>query len=161
MKKTINIFIAIFIIILLTTGCGENKNKESKENTTYTFSYNNKNLVLGEEFKKEEIGEPLDYSEVASCAFEGLDKTYTYEHFELTTFPDGEKDKIYSIYFLDNEITTNEGIKIGDTKEDLISKYGDNYQQEDNLYAYKIDKTSLKFIIEDNSIISIEYSYDA
>ena len=155
MKKTINIFIAIFIIILLTTGCGETKNKESNENTTYTFSYNSKNLVLGEEFKKEEIGEPLDYSEVASCAFEGLDKTYTYEHFELTTFPDGDKDKIYSIYFLDNEITTNEGIKIGDTKEDLISKYGDN------LYAYKIDKTSLKFIIEDNSIISIEYSYDA
>ena len=37
------------------------------------------------------LGEPQSYFEAESCAFEGLDKTYTYSGFVITTRPDGEK----------------------------------------------------------------------
>ena len=35
----------------------------------------------------EALGEPKSYFEAASCAFEGLDKIYTYGGFEVNTYP--------------------------------------------------------------------------
>ena len=34
------------------------------------------------------LGEPKEYFEAESCAFEGMDKTYTYSGFVITTRPD-------------------------------------------------------------------------
>jgi hypothetical protein len=154
MKK---IFIIVLLSIIILTGCNK---KTTTNNREYYLSYNNKNYILGEPFVKENYGEPKNYSEVSSCAFEGLDKTYTYEHVELTTYPVDGKDKLYVIYFLDDEITTNEGIKISDSFEDMVAKYGSNYKNEGNLYTYTLGKTNLKFIIENNYITSIEYNYE-
>ena len=36
-----------------------------------------------------DLGEAQSYFEAESCAFEGLDKTYTYPGFVITTRPDG------------------------------------------------------------------------
>ncbi len=149
--KLIIVFISCFILL---TGCTNNNNK------TFTFSYNNKEYYLGEVFTKEKYGEPLKYSEVSSCAFNGIDKTYTYSHYEVTTYPVDGQDKVYVIYFLDDEISTTEGVKISDTIDDMISKYGKNYKKEGNLYSYQLEKTILKFIIENNYITSIEYNHE-
>ena len=40
----------------------------------------------------DELGEADDYFESESCAFEGLDKVYTYPGFKLNTYPVDDKD---------------------------------------------------------------------
>ena len=142
----------VLVSLLILTACTKDK--------VFSFKYQNNNYILGEKFTKEKYGEPLQYSEIPSCAFDGIDKTYTYSHYEVTTYPVNGQDKVYVIYFLDDEITTSEGIRISDSFEDMIKTYGNNYQNEGNLYIYKQEKTILKFIVENNYITSIEYNYE-
>ncbi len=105
------------------------------------------------------IGEPLSYFEAASCAFSGLDKTYTYAGFVITTRPDGDKDYVNSIFLTDDSVTTPEGLYIGVSADKVISTYG-NGTQTDALISYKDGNTSLNFIMKNSSVISIEYIPD-
>lgn len=102
------------------------------------------------------IGEPLQYFEAASCAFTGLDKTYTYAGFVITTRPDGEKDYVNSIFLTDDSVTTPEGLYIGVSADEVISTYGKGTQTE-TLISYTDGNTTLNFILKNGSVISIEY----
>ena len=128
------------------------------ESEPWTFTYNDMTMAIGEEFTRDKYGEELEYSEVASCAFEGLDKTYKYEHYEITTYPEGDKEKIYSIYFLDESISTEEGLFLSSSYDDMINLYGDNFKQNENLYTYTNGKTLLNCIVENGVVTSIEYT---
>ena len=156
MKK---IIILLFAILLTLTGC--KKVEEAVQlKIDFDFTYDGYTYKLGEKFNVDDYEEPESYSEIASCAFEGLDKTYTYEHFELTTYPVDGEERLYVIYFLDDEARTNEGIAIADSYEDMISSYGESYVKEENKYTYTIGKKSITFIVENDFITSIEYDYE-
>ena len=159
MKKCI---IILFAVVLILSGCKNKKEAEivnEVKKIDYVFKYDGKSYNLGEKFNINDYDEPSEYSEVASCAFEGLDKTYKYDHFELTTYPVNGEDKLYIVYFLDDEIKTNEGIKISDSFEDMINAYGNDYYQEVNLYSYIDGKRSIDFIVQNDVITSISYTY--
>jgi len=103
------------------------------------------------------LGEADSYFEAPSCAFQGIDKMYTYSHFEIDTYPDGDTDKISMILFLDDLVSTAEGVCIGMTKEDMEKAYGTDYEVSNGFYRYTKDNMKLSFIIEDGEIRSIEY----
>lgn len=63
----------------------------------------------------EALGAPKGYTESASCAFEGLDKTYDYGSFCLTTCTVEGKDYICTLWLVDTLISTPEGLHIGTT----------------------------------------------
>lgn len=42
----------------------------------------------------------------------------------------------------------------------IVDVYGDNYEQLDTQYTYSKGLTQIKFIVEDNTITSIEYNYN-
>ena len=106
----------------------------------------------------EQLGEPASYFEAKSCAFEGLDKTYTYDHFRIVTYQDGEIDKISSIVFLDDIEETQEGVGIGMTKEDMENAYGTEYEENGDMVIYTKDGKHLSFLVKDDVIESIEYN---
>ncbi len=89
---------------------------------------------------------------------EGLDRIYKYENYEITTYERDGKERIQSIYLLNDMVKTEEDVKITDSYNKMIEKYSDNYVREENMYTYIQGKTALKFIIENNIITSIEYS---
>lgn len=89
---------------------------------------------------------------------EGLDRIYKYENYEITTYERDGKERIQSIYLLNDMVKTEEDVKITDSYNKMIEKYSDNYVREENMYKYIQGKTALKFIIENNIITSIEYS---
>lgn len=151
--KKINKIVFFILSIILISACGNNNAVEE----VFSLKYNDITINLGEEFDQDKLGKELNYSETQSCAFEGLDKTYTYEHFEITTNPINDKDKIGSIYFLDDAISTTEGIKKGDSYEKMLKTYGDNYTLDNSLYTYTKENTKLQFLVQDETIISIEY----
>lgn len=102
------------------------------------------------------LGEPQSYFEAASCAFDGLDKTYTYAGFTVITRPDGDKDYVNSVLLTDDSATTAEGIYIGSSLDDVTSAYGQADLQ-DGVVSYTRGNCTITFIFEENSVISIEY----
>lgn len=102
------------------------------------------------------LGKEQSYFEAASCAFEGLDKTYTYAGFTITTRPEGEKDLVNSILLTDDSVTTAEGVYIGSPLAEVTAAYGDA-QPADGVLSYTRDGVTLNFILENDAVISIEY----
>jgi len=102
------------------------------------------------------LGEPQSYFEAASCAFEGLDKTYTYPGFQLVTRPEGDKDYVNSILLTDDSVTTPEGLYIGSSEEDITAAYGEG-EATGAAIMYTKGGVTLSFILEGGKVISIEY----
>lgn len=152
--------IVVLICLFLLFGCEKEKISEDiVYPEEYCFVYDGLTINPGSVFTRELYGIELEYSEVASCAFEGLDKTFKYEHYEITTYEENNNDIILSIYFLDSYVKTTEGIGLGDSYDDMIEIYGSNYSVNGIEYTYNIDKVNLVFLIENNFITSIEYKY--
>ena len=147
---------------LTLTACG---NKAAEATPTppvrdmFTFVYQDCALPMNAEFSPflEIIGEPDTYFEAASCAFDGLDKIYTYGGIELTTYPDGDKDYISSIRLLDNTTATPEGVTIGSTPSEVTAAYGDGYTDSGDLYTWESDNATLSILFENGAVISVEY----
>lgn len=182
MKK----ILTVLLIALVLTGCGsesENKNEmppaeqntpvqettEQKETTGtnepkgYVFVYNDVKIGMDMEAAPiiAALGEPAGYFEAPSCAFEGLDKTYSYGSFEIDTYEQDGKDYISCVFLCDDLIETTEGVALFETKADMISAYGDAYAEEFGMLVYTKDDMKLKFILDGDEITSIEYSSTA
>ncbi len=171
----------VLVVLLLLAGCSKDKevpasktedigtkedtSKDDAKETTSTkpgfeFDYNGVTIPMNVDAAPvvEALGETTAYMEAASCAFQGLDKFFTYSGFELSTYPDGEKDMVYSVYFLDDSVTTKEGIYIGSSKDDVIAAYGEDYTEKSSQIAYTMGETELAFILEEDMVTSITYS---
>ena len=103
------------------------------------------------------MGEPLSYFEAPSCAFNGIDKMYTYSGFELDTYPDNDCDYVSAVLFKDDSIATPEGVSIGDTIEKMRQVYGEYSSEDQNLAIYPNGNMKLCFVLENGVITSIEY----
>lgn len=125
----------------------------------YAFIYKDTVIEINAEAALilERLGEANSYFEAASCAFNGLDKMYTYSSFEMDTYPMEDKDYVSMILFKDDSIATTEGVSIGDPAEKITEIYGENPEKENGMVVYKKDGMKLCFILEDGSVSSIEY----
>lgn len=104
------------------------------------------------------LGEPMSYYEAASCAFEGLDKIYTYANLVVETYPgENDIDLTSCISLRDDTLTTMEGAMIGDSKEKIHDIYGDPTQDETTKWTYEKDGMRLVFIFRDDKTALIEY----
>ena len=105
----------------------------------------------------EALGEAVSYTEEASCAFTGLDKTYYYGGFYLQTYPIGDADYIYSVWLVDDSSSTPEGIYIGATQAEVEAAYGADSYNGENAYILKGTTSTLTIILEDGKVSSIQY----
>jgi len=105
----------------------------------------------------EALGKPKSYFEAASCAFEGLDKIYTYPGFEVNTYPLKDVDYISSVILKDDTVATPEGLAIGDSKDKIEELYGNDCTVDNNLIVYERGEMKLRIILKDDTIASIEY----
>ena len=173
MKKALIVIIAIIVIVAICVGVyfltngsketnspaenGVNTAENSSENTI-KLEYEGKDMTPGAVFSRDIFGEEVTYSEVPSCDGQGTDKVYNYDSYEITAYQDGDQEKIYSVYFIDDQITTTEGVKISDDSSVMFEKYGDNYEQTGNQYTYTSGNVELSFIVENDFIRSITYT---
>ena len=131
--------------------------KQKEEKGIFSFSYEGATLIPGEVFDQSVLGEYSELSEVPSCAFDGNDRVYNYEMFELTAYIDGEEERIYSIYFIDPNLLTTEGLSMGDTVDDMKSIYGEDYEMIGTSYDYTGEDTILSIITQNDVVVGIEY----
>ena len=166
MKRIIALTLALLLVFALTacggnSGIGETKPTESTEptGTTYSFTYGQTKMTMHQDAAAilAALGVPKSYSESGSCAFDGLDKTYFYGSFYLQTYPMGDADKIYCIWFVDDSVSTEEGIYIGATQAQVSAAYGDEGYNGSNAYVLKTDNCILTIILENGIVNSIQY----
>jgi predicted small lipoprotein YifL len=98
--------------------------------------------------------------EVPSCAIEGNDKVYNYGTVEVTAYDDGTGPVIYSIYILDANTPTDEGLYLGDDLATVESLYGTDYTRQDDQLTYKQGDSLLVILLQDGYVLSIELRMD-
>lgn len=106
----------------------------------------------------DELGDPDDYFESESCAFEGLDKVYTYPGFHLNTYPVDDKDYVLSVDFMDDTVETDEGISIGSTKDEVTEAYGEPAEETSSSLVYEKGDTEMTIGLDGDSVSSLEIS---
>ena len=174
MKKSLIVVIVLVIVIVIAVAAyfvinnsketnspaanDANTAVEESGTTAIKLEFEGKDMTPGAVFSRDTFGQESSYSEVPSCAGQGTDRVYNYGSYEITAYQDGEQEKIYSVYFIDDQITTTEGVKISDDKSVMIEKYGENYEQTGNQYKYTSGNVELAFIVENDFITSITYT---
>lgn len=105
----------------------------------------------------EALGEPLSYTEETSCAYDGLDKTYYYGSFYLTTCPGSDGDRIQSLWFADDSIATAEGITIGTAQTEVESTYGAECFNGSAAYVISRGESTMTVIVSEGVVTGIRY----
>lgn len=121
------------------------------------FVYEGVTMIPGQAFDASAMPEYDSLYTVPSCALEGTDNVYNYGGFEVTAFDQGEGEFIYSVYIVDDSVATPEGLKIGDTVQDVVELYGTEYQDNDGEYIYTQGEVMFIVLFEGDSVVSIEY----
>lgn len=103
------------------------------------------------------LGKAVSFYEAQSCKHQGKEKVFTYEGFELSTYPSGNADYVKSIWFLGEETQTPEGIHIGSSIEDMVEAYGEDYVEKQGRYSYTSEEVILTFYTKKGLISGIEY----
>lgn len=103
-------------------------------------------------------GRPLSQKRSKSCAYDGLDSTYVYRDFILTTYSHSVKGEQYinSITLLTDKVATKEGIKIGSSYNAVVKKYG-KAKGKLGLYTYTKGQSRLQIEVTDDEVSSITY----
>lgn len=166
-RKVLALLLAVSCVFLCACGGGDNGENAGNNDSgnsdvneaSYVFTYNGMELSVNEDIESvvDKLGEPIAYYEAASCAFDGMDKFYTYSSFQLDTYPKDGKDMVASIYFKDDLVKTTEGVSLYMTKDDMIQAYGEATTVNGNEYIYEKGNGRLYFIVENEEIVSIEY----
>ena len=153
------IAVVAFAIIYLINNKESNSIPTSSNEEIFSLKYKGIEITPGIEFSENTINEENNVSEIPSCAFEGTDKVYTYENVEITVAKINGKDTVYSVYFINDLAETTEGVKISDSKDTMLEKYGDNYKKVlENKYTYTKNNVELSFIVENDTITGIDYT---
>lgn len=158
----------LLLLVLLLAGCsgkeeGGNKKDDDKSGVSYTV--NDVTIVPGEDFAPmyEKLGEPVVYTEAASCYFDGMDKVFTYDGFEVRTYPaEGGKDIVQDLCISTTAYSTEEGITVGSPIADVINAYGEDYSLTGKMYKYYADdKSYTYFFIMNDCVKYFGYAVDA
>lgn len=162
MKKLIAIILSL-VFVLSFAACGKtpayNSDTNVPKESGYFFTVNGVKVEMNVESSSviSALGQSKSYTEEASCAFEGLDKTYGYGGYFVSTYPDGDKDYVYSAWFVDDSVTTEEGIYIGSTKAEVEKAYGTDCFGGSNTATLTKGATKLIIILTDDAVSSIQY----
>lgn len=165
-KKTWLLTALTLLLALALAGCGgqgaasaggSSAGGAAAEETGFAFTIGGTRIVMGAEASPivEALGEPADYFESESCAFEGLDKVYTYSGFRLNTYPSGDTDYVLSVVFLDDTVETEEGICIGSSLEEVTAAYGEPAAETDTSLEFQKGNTILTVGLTDGSVSAL------
>lgn len=135
------------------------KETEAAAEISYIFKTDKATISIGTEAEAviRDLGTPEKTFEQDSCAYQGKDKVYTYDGFEVSTHMLNGKEIISSVYLINDKAETPEGIKIGSKKQDVINTYGEEYKEEFGVYRYTAGNTELAVYTTDGVVDSIEY----
>ena len=158
MKKIICMMLSLLMLLGLAACDGGETDGKTKE---YAFVKGDVTVKIDAPAEPilSALGEPKQYSESPSCAFDGLDKVYVYAGFKIQTYPQNGKDYVLSVELTDDSVATPEGIAIGATKDQVATAYGTPNSESDTALSYldTAKKVTLQFLLRDGKVTNIQY----
>lgn len=147
MKNAFRVLICL-TVLLLCVSCGGRQAGFSDEDIALVVDGKTVtcNVPMADLLKA--LGEPDDYSEAISCAYDGLDKIYVYGDTEIYTYPDGDKDYVLEVAVSGGTAKTAAGVGVGATLDEVVAVYGDGYTEEGISLVYEGKTHRLYFIME-------------
>lgn len=162
MKQMISLVLTV--MLLLTAGCSQ---KPTAGFTAADLILNVGNTAYACGAKIEtvtaELGDDYEYAEGKSCAYDGLDKTYTYPTVEFFTNPLADGDTVSEIYTESEAVTTSKGIAVGAAKAEVTAAYGAATEDANNMLSYRLSNAqeSLCFELADDTVVAIFLTMEA
>lgn len=137
MKKFL--ILATALLAALTAGCsgGENAGFSSRDlvltvcGETFDCDTNITQVV-------ESLGTDYQYAEGKSCAYDGLDKTYTYQDATFYTNPLEEGDIVTEIYSESQQTVTSQGLTVGAGRQQVLDAYGTPQEDDGYTIIYRV-----------------------
>lgn len=159
MKKLLVVLMSVFMLVGCGGGSGTSTNVDTPKEG-FEFVVNSTTVKMNQDTSEvlSSLGKEISYFEAPSCAFDGLDKTYTYAGYQLITYPNGNKDYVNSIVLKDDTVTTKEGLYIGGSKSSVETTYGTDFEDVNGAYVYTKGDSKLEFIFNGDVIASITYT---
>lgn len=164
MKKSKHMALLLLGSILLT-GCSEESKEIGNETTPEIeegYSWEHESISFTIDALPQDtvdlLEEEAEYFESPSCALVGTDQIYTYDNYVVTFSIADDYEGLTLLTFKNDLVSTDEGICIGNSKDDVINTYGAGNEEIENVISYTKEGTQLRFILEDDIIISIELS---
>ena len=129
LKKTRFVILLVMLLIVLSA-CAA---KTGLTEEDLIFGVNGQTFALDSDASKlvEALGEDYSFSEAVSCAYVGMDKVYAYDGISVFTYPLDDIDRIDEIYITSDAYSTEKGITVGSTLEDIQKAYGKEAIDED------------------------------
>lgn len=106
------------------------------------------------------LGNANNVLSAPSCHGDGEDKTYEYNGFTVFTYPRSGGEYILEINITDPAVPTAKGIKIGDTRRDIIAVYGEGYSESGSYCIYTNGAKTLQFFMRNGAVSEIDYYYN-
>lgn len=158
MKKAFAAVLAVWAAVCVF-GCAAQEHPDREEAGEAVFSFQGTPVPIGESAEPvlEALGEPLSYTEEPSCAYTGLDRTYYYGGFYVSTCPSVEGEIISGVWFADDSVTTAAGICIGAGQEAVEAAYGAECFNGTNAYTVTAAASRLTVIVSDGTVTGIHY----
>ncbi len=131
---------------------------EAARPSEYVFSYKGVSVSVNGSFEEiyAGLGKENSFSSEKSCAFDGDERCYNYGSFSITTYEDNGAERVMQISLRDDTVETPEGVCIGQSRQDVISAYGEG-DGNDFFMDYKGEGMILSFSFKDGTVSDIRY----
>ena len=136
--------------------------EDSQGPGVFSFKMNDVVIEMNQniDYVIDRLGEPRGVFEAPSCAFDGIDRIFSYPGIQIYTYPKGDSDFIHTIGFLDDTVRTSEGgIRLGSKLQAVLDAYGDDYEFDTGMYKFTRGLTSLEFLVDDDMVTGISYGF--
>ena len=162
-KKTLAAVALVLVLAVALCSCGSGNTTPSNSNSgsntkDYVFKSGSTTVEMKADAEAvlKALGAYKSSYEAPSCAFDGMDKIYSYNGFDLMTYTQNGKDLISGVVLRDDTVETPEGIAIGSKAEDVKKAYGD-FEKDATSATFKSDNCKLLIIFEGGVVTSIQY----
>ena len=166
--KMMKQWLAVLLAVLCAVGicaCKENQ-QQGNDPDPYSFVIDGVTVTPGA--KAKDVIAALasknpNVSAKGSCldGVDGEDVRYAYTGFYIETFrlSEGHEDEeIRWVCFTDDSVSTQRGIKIGSTADEVKAAYGTNASATDTMLPYQSSGTELRFKLRDSVVVEISYT---
>lgn len=124
--------------LVLASGCGGAKNAAiAEEDFALVIDSHSFRCMTDIAEVLAVMGEDYQYAEGKSCAYDGLDKSFIYPAAEFYTVPLQSGDTVSEIYTGDQSSATARGVRVGNTRQQVIDAYGEPQEEQSGLMIYR------------------------
>lgn len=154
--KKILIFTLCLLMVVSFIACDGG----SSGGKAYTFSYNGQKIAIDDKAQDvlDAIGTPIQSQELGTCGIGDKDKLFIYQDFRIETYQMKEVDYFYRITLLTDQVSTEEGVAIGNTQQKVLDTYGEPATRDTSAFTYEAKGMNLVIHFDANSNVkSIVY----